>query len=55
MLHDRVHRLIARCIAGDEEQDTQDSWSEVRIAVDDFIAGIFTILDASSTGQDGQR
>lgn len=55
VLHDRVHRLIARCIAGEEEQDMQDSWSELRTAVDDFIAGIFAILDASGKGQDGQR
>ena len=55
VLHDRVHRLIARCIAGEEEQDMQDSWSELRTAVDDFIVGIFAILDASGKGQDGQR
>ena len=55
VLHDRVHRLIARCIAGEEEQDMQDAWSELRTAVDDFFAGIFAILDASGKGQDGQR
>ena len=55
MLHERVHRLIARCIAGEEEQDMQDSWSELRTAVDDFIVAIFDILDASGKGQDRQR
>ncbi len=47
-LHGRIHRLITQCVAECEKQDLSDSRGELRIAVDEFIARILEVLDASS-------
>ena len=54
-LHGRIHRLITQCVADDGKQDVGDSWGELRIAVEEFIARILEVLDASSQANDSRQ